>query len=310
MKRDERSMTVSSNPLREAWRKNWPELDAALRGGLPSFVVGSRPDSLGDEVPVFVYHVVTAEEFDADLRFLKSNGYRTLCADALLEHLRNERRASPGAVVLSVDDGSRNLYDVVFPLLRQFEMCAVAFIATAYHGLAGDTATRARPEWVPVDWSRIREMHRSGLVDFQSHTHGHRYLPRWPQTLPLEGSDPSVVTRPGLPLRIEEDFRASKETLEERLEKSVRHMAFPGFSGTENAIRVGGELGYEAFWWGVLPGRPVNRPGDPPTHIVRLDGRYLRRLPGEGRRALADILRERFRGSAARIRRRTRPARA
>ena len=31
-------------------------------------------------------------------------------------------------------------------------------------------------------------MHESGLVDFQSHTYEHRYVPRWPEPIVLTGA--------------------------------------------------------------------------------------------------------------------------
>jgi len=134
-------------------------------------------------------------------------------------------------------------------------------------------------------------MHDSGCLDFQSHTHEHRYLPRWPEPLRLIGSDPDSVSRlRGPALSIEEDFRIAKEILEHELNKSVRHIAFPMYRGTKAAIENGRACGYVGFWWGTLPGRPSNLPGDPATHIVRLSGEFVRRLPGQGRVPLATII--------------------
>jgi len=82
---------------------------------------------------------------------------------------------------------------------------------------------------------------------------------------------------------MKEDFSRAREILEERLRKSVRHLAFPKFKGTAAAMNVGEECGFRAFWWGYLPGHQGNRPGRSPRYVARIDAIYLRRLPGHGR---------------------------
>jgi peptidoglycan/xylan/chitin deacetylase (PgdA/CDA1 family) len=229
------------------------------------------------------------------------------------DQITGDRPLAPeGAVVLTFDDGPRNHYEVVFPLLKTYEMTyemkGVAFIAPRFHAesspdLSGNSSPLPRR---PLNWSQIREMHDSAAIDFQSHTYEHRYLPRWPEPLSLEGSDPEVVgSLRGPALAIGEDFRLSKEILEQKLNKRVRHLAFPMFDGTVEALRVGRECGYEAFWWGVIPHCSGNRPGQSPGYIVRLKPEFLRRLPGEGRLSLSRVFGERYGASASRLGRRT-----
>ena len=261
-------MTHIISTLRNSWEKNWPEVRAALTGGLPQFIFSRRPRDLGLGVPVFCYHVVNAEEFDADLDFLSRNGYVTITADTLLDHLEERCRAPERAVVLTFDDGAHNLYEVVFPLLKRYGMTAVAFVAPRFHGEDSEDSSRDSngnyPR--PLRWSQIREMHASGFIDFQSHTYEHRYVSRWPEPVDLAGTSPELVrSLSGQVLTITEDFRLAKDTLEQKLGKTVRHLAFPKFNGTSAALRIGHECGYEGFWWGVLPHRPDNRPGQSPS---------------------------------------------
>ncbi len=296
--------TVRFAHLRALWEKNRPEMHAGLTGGLPEFVWARHPEELEGRVPVFCYHVVARDDFENDLVFLKENAYATIDADTLFEHMRQRRRAPRRAVVLTIDDGARNLYDVVFPLLCAYQMKAVAFVATAFHDddPGPECPSQSEGRSRPLSWLQIREMHGTGLIDFQSHTHQHRYIPRWPECAPLEGSDPEIVrSLRGPLLSVWEDLQLAKETLEQRLSKRVRHLAFPKFYGTEQALRAGHAIGYRAFWWGPLPRRPCNRPGGDPSYIVRLDGRYLRRLPGKGRLRLSRVLRARYHGSSSRL---------
>lgn len=280
--------------LRQRWQKNWPEISAALRGGIPAFVYSDGPPELGAAIPVFAYHTVEWSTLEADLWFLRENGYATLDADALLDHLGGRSPAPERSVVLSFDDGSLNLYRVVFPLLKAYAQRAVAFVAPRFHEpRCVDAASDERP----CSWEEIREMQGSGCVDFQSHTLEHRYLPRWPEPVPLTGVGPQQQRCLGPAIAVARDFRLAREMLEAELNKPVRHLAFPRFDGTPDAVRTGTECGYRGFWWGTRPRRPYNHPGDDGSCIVRLSGEFVRRLPGTGRVPLRTILRDRYAGA-------------
>lgn len=287
--------------LRSTWEKNWPEIRCAATGSVPDFILSRAPKPRTDSVPVFCYHDVTGHELRLDLEYLRQNGYNTLIADELVAFLRKERSLSRPSVVLTFDDCSRSLFQVALPLLERYGYRAVAFAAPRFHDLAEDvpsTATR------PCTWQELRAMRCSGFVDVQSHSLEHRYFPRWPEPVPLCGADASMNQTVACgPIReMADDLRLAKEILETRLDCEVRHLAFPMYDGTEEALRIGRKIGYQSFWWGVLPGRPTNSPGeavgfpgtDPTDHIVRISAEFLRRLPGDGRIALRGILGARY----------------
>ncbi len=277
--------------LRDRLEKNWPELLATLRGGMPRFVLSERAVPLGQAVPVFCYHVVERDVFAADLDFLRRNGYTSIGADALLDHLRGQRAAPERSVVLTFDDGARNLHQVVYPLLRAHQQRAVAFVAPHFH--LQPTDAQDVPDR-PCTWKELLEMHGSGLVDIQSHSYEHRYAPRWPEPVALAGVAPRFGRVSQAPPSIDDDYRRAREVLEQALVKRVRHLAFPRFDGTPAAERAAVECGYEGLWRGLEVGRPLNHPGDNGLGIVRMSGEFVRRLPGEGRVSLGSVLRRRY----------------
>ena len=281
------------NVIGNAWRKNWPEIHCGLTGGLPPFILRKSPGPITDAVPVFCYHVIDEPTFRADLAFLSGNGYTTLTADALLDHLQSRTPAPAKSVVLSFDDGQQTLHDVAFPLLKEYDHRAVAFICPGLHRDAGDSQAAGGL----CDWQQVQAMHDSGHVDFQPHTDSHRYIPGWPKPLPLAGVDDQLVDRRRPEVsNLDADLSRAKQELDRRLNKHCKHMAFPQYDGTDEAISIAGAIGYEGFWWGVLPGRPINRVGDPSDRIVRVSGEFVRRLPGDGRVSLASILKTRYGG--------------
>lgn len=282
--------------VRESWEKNWPEIHCGLRGGLPDFVVGSGSLPLGG-VPIFYYHQVLPEEFRRDLEHLNRNGYRTLDSDTLLRVLDGRSPLPERGVVLTFDDGARNLHDTVHPLLRDYGLRGVAFVAPRFHEDWSWFPSRARP----CSWEELLEVQHSGTLEIQSHTLEHRYLSRWPEPAPLRGVEgaPSLVGST-TPLSIEEDLRAARELLQERLGVPVHHLAFPKGDAPDEVLSLARSAGYSACWWTSLPGRPWNHPGSDPMHIVRVSGDFLRRLPGQGRISLPGALASRYRRALTR----------
>lgn len=286
--------------LRNSWNKNWPEIRCAATGSVPDFILARKPNPLHGSVPVFCYHDVTGPELEQDLRHLRENGYKTLSADTLLAFLNRESRPEQPSVVLTFDDCSRSLFQVAYPLLARYECQAVAFAAPRFHDLAETARDR---EHRPCTWKELAALSDSGIVDIQSHSLEHRYVPRWPEPVPLCGADAdmneAVAKTPARSLA--DDLLLSKQTLEDKLGKPVRHLAFPRYDGTDAAIGVAKTLGFKTFWWGVLPGRPTNRPGDSPDRIARISGEFLRRLPGTRRVSLMNILGARYGRSLRRL---------
>ncbi|VAX17711.1 hypothetical protein MNBD_NITROSPINAE01-1195, partial [hydrothermal vent metagenome] len=85
----------------------------------------------------------------------------------------------------------------------------------------------------------------------------------------------------------------SKKTLEEKLGKQIEHLCLPFGIGGETTLKLAGEAGYKAIYWGVfLPGH-INKFGDI-SHIPRIKDDYLFRLPGKGRWPLYKVFSEKF----------------
>ena len=148
-----------------------------------------------------------------------------------------------------------------------------------------------------MTWKEIEEIHASGWVEFQSHTLESRYVPQWPMPAPLAGCDPLLESaRRAAPLPFERDLETSRAMIEARLPGArVTQLAFPMYVGTEEAIATARSLGFTVCHWGLLPGHPLNCPGDSPFHISRVSDEFLQRLPGEGRISVLGLLRERIR---------------
>jgi Polysaccharide deacetylase len=97
------------------------------------------------------------------------------------------------------------------------------------------------------------------------------------------------------PCSIEEamvdDLRDARALIEDRLRgHPVRHLCLPYTIGSPSAVQAARRAGYSTCFWGVLPDRRTNRPGQDPYYCPRLKDDYILRLPGHGRRSLGAIL--------------------
>ncbi len=173
----------------------------SLRRCYPEFVLRDVAALPPGDVPVFTFHTIEPEPFEAQLRHLRDGGYRTIDGAALLRHLAREEPAPERAVVLTIDDGRKSVWTHGLPLLRRYGFRATVFLIPGYvrddrnvdAGLedvwagrvaAADLAIRD-PEL--MSWAEIRALEASGLIDCQSHTTFHHRVPVEPTLLGFLG---------------------------------------------------------------------------------------------------------------------------
>lgn len=173
-----------------SWVDSWHEL-SSLGSCYPGFVTQGGAPAAG-EVPVFVFHTIEPDRFAAQLRHLVENGYRTIDPEEYLRIMSGEVRARGGEVLLTIDDARSSLWRYGWPLLRRFGCRATTFVITGWTAGMGRRANLDDVEAGrvgaaqlaaidPADaqvctWEELREMHASGHVAVESHTHLHQRL--------------------------------------------------------------------------------------------------------------------------------------
>ncbi len=128
----------------------------------------------------FDEYSIKPEDFEADLLWLKSNGYVTITSDDLLRHLEGKKSIPKKAVIISIDDGSWGVYKNAWPLLKKYNMKADfnvigANIDSTWEALQ-EGKTRDGEAAPYCTWEELVEMSESGEINICSHTYGlHRY---------------------------------------------------------------------------------------------------------------------------------------
>jgi peptidoglycan/xylan/chitin deacetylase (PgdA/CDA1 family) len=167
-----------------------------------------------------------------------------------------------GGVVVTFDDGYRDFHDVVLPLLVRYRTPAALYLAT---GLVANGA--ATPQRDALTWTQLREAVDTGFVTVGSHTHGHTDLSK---TSEAEAN---------------EEMRRSKDLIEDHLQTTCNHFAYPWAVGSPAADRAARRL----FRTAALDAWRTNRAGriDPyrlgRVPILRSDGQFFfrRKVLGE-----------------------------
>ena len=104
---------------------------------------------------------VSAANLEAQLKYIKQNGFSAIWFEDLPKLSSYQK-----PVILTFDDGYKDNYTVLFPLLKKYNVKATIFIFPNNIGTNNNFLT----------WDMVREMQASGLVSFQSHTMSHSDL--------------------------------------------------------------------------------------------------------------------------------------
>ncbi len=147
----------------------------------PAPTATATPIVLPDEaqVPILMYHyvselppdadryrrdlTVSPETFRAQLQYLDDAGYHTITLTDLYLYLMAGYPLPEKPVILTFDDGYRDAYEIVFPMLLNYGFTGTFFVlATPTHYEAPGYMT----------WAQMKEMSDAGM-DIQSHGRDH-----------------------------------------------------------------------------------------------------------------------------------------
>lgn len=210
---------------------------------------------LGDRDP----DAISTDHLIAHFDWLKANGYHVVSLDDIIKAKQGIKPLPPHAVLLTFDDGLESFYTRVYPLLRAYDYPAVSALVGSWMDMQpgrtmdynGRVCTRA----CFLSWDQVREMQRSGLVAFASHTWGmHEGIPGNPQGNQL----PAVVSlrydaRTGryedetaYVARLRGDLRHSADEIEHETGIRPRAIAWPYGAYNGLAARIASSEGMTA----------------------------------------------------------------
>ncbi len=183
-------------------------------------------------VPILMYHrinVVTAEtppesrgltvhphDFARQLGWLRDHGYTSITQRELWDALVCGGHLPRRPVLITFDDGYRDVFFRASPVLRRLGFRATAYVVSGRIS-AGDPSF--------LTWPLLRALERRG-IEIGSHTVAHRDLTSLPDAALLE------------------DLRSSRRTLERRLGHPVPWLAYPFGRNDARVRRQARRAGY------------------------------------------------------------------
>ena len=173
-----------------------------------------------------VFFTVALETFSRQLDYLKKNNYQVVSLSDLVERLEKGRKIPLQTVVLRFDDGYRDNYDNVFPILKKYNFPATIFLTVGRVGQKLNNSQNLPLEI--LDWLEIREMEQSGLVDFQPHGLTHQKLDK---ISPIEAA---------------KEIGEAKNLMEKELNKKREFFSYPFGRYNQSIIRLLKKYGFRA----------------------------------------------------------------
>jgi peptidoglycan/xylan/chitin deacetylase (PgdA/CDA1 family) len=200
-------------------------------------IKGLKGDPAGVQTPILLYHrfgpvvadgmTVTTAVFESHLTYLRDNGYTVIPLRQLIDYYLRKGPPPPSrSVVIVADDAHKSVYTDMYPLVRKYHIPVTLFIYPSAISNASYAMT----------WDQLRELKKSGLFDFQSHTYWHPNFKKDKKKLP-----PSEYER-----SVDMQLRKSKERLEKELGVKVDMLAWPFGLYDEELMHRASASGYVA----------------------------------------------------------------
>lgn len=162
-------------------------------------------------LPILMYHsvspdataknrlTVSPEAFERQIGFLKRY-YYVLPLEYLAGLVKEKKKIPSRALAITFDDGYRDNYTYVFPILKKYNLPATIFVIINEIG---------RPD--RLSWDEIKTMQDSGLITFGSHALG-----------------PEPLINIKSEAQLKREIFDSKNILEEKLARPVNTFSYPG----------------------------------------------------------------------------------
>jgi peptidoglycan/xylan/chitin deacetylase (PgdA/CDA1 family) len=187
------------------------------------------------KTPILTYHKVdkkfepgitrvTPAQFERQMRFLYSNGYKSI---TLSEARRSE--SAGRFVAITFDDGYQNIFEYAYPILRRLGFRATVFLITGFIGRENSWDFNFGFKFRHLDWDQIKVLLEAGW-EIGSHTVNHLDLTML--------SDEEIKF----------ELETSKHEIESKLGVKVSLLALPFGRFDERIIRYAKIAGYEDIY--------------------------------------------------------------
>ncbi len=134
------------------------------------------------DLPVIMYHqltdmashagdyVLTAQQFEADMRYICARGYTSVTTQQLIDYANGRSDLPEKPILITFDDGYESFIPFALPILEELDMYAVISVI----GSVAQTYTDHEDHHVQyshLSWEAIGELARNPHVEIGNHTY-------------------------------------------------------------------------------------------------------------------------------------------
>lgn len=200
-----------------------------------AYPISQKPVYKKGYIPTLMYHKikdqventeddqsmsVSTANFEAQLKALLEAGYTPINFKQLKDYLEGTSGLPKRPILITADDGYLCNYTKAYPILKKYNAQATFFVTSLYVGVTN--------EHEHFTWEQAKEMEASGLIDIQSHTHGHTLM--------------NALDKTDVSYEIQKSFGDIEKYLGKR---DVKVLAYPQFLHTSKVKEWASECGVD-----------------------------------------------------------------
>lgn len=200
-----------------------------------AYPISQKPVYKKGYIPTLMYHKikdqventeedqsmsVSTANFEAQLKALLEGGYTPINFKQLQDCLEGTTGLPKRPILITADDGYLCNYTKAYPILKKYNAQATFFVTSLYVGVTN--------EHEHFTWEQAKEMEASGLIDIQSHTHGHTLM--------------NELNKTDVSYEIQKSFGDIEKYLGKR---DVKVLAYPQFLHTSKVKEWASECGVD-----------------------------------------------------------------
>ena len=197
-------------------------------------------------------YAISTKNLAQYLAWIKKEGWKPIRLEDVWAARQKQQILPERAVLLTFDDGALSSYSKVYPLLKQYNIPAVFAIPTSWINGNTQAGYEAYGQGNLMNWNQMREMQKSGLVEFVSHSND---LHKGIQANPQKNMEPAAIVREYFPqlnryetdaeykTRVVDDLKKSKQILDHELGIDTKAIFWPYGAVTPEAEEFAKQAG-------------------------------------------------------------------
>ena len=232
----------------------------------------------GKEIPIVMYHsvlkdktyhgkyVISPDELESDLLYLKEHGYTTILPQDLIAYTKGEELPEK-PIILTFDDGYYNNYLYAFELAKQYE-CKFLISPIGYFSDFYTESGEHNGYYTHCTWDHLREMVDSGLVEVGNHSYDlHKSMGKFVGVKKASGETEEQYRE-----RLTADLKKAQDAIKAGIGKEVQTFVYPFGEVSKTTPGILKEMGFSVT---MTCRKTVSRVTEDPESLYGL-GRYLR----------------------------------